>query len=1749
MSSTHTPGEESPDDDDIFPFIVDATTDRGQHILCKNLLLNLFEPGISPCKTEFPDVKIKRQIIDHYLKDICNLTQQYGIYSIEFSSPNQNHSKYVIQTDDLDLEFSKVFSEYIKSIQYHNSQRANSIFANEVFAIIYSYISILENEIPIPNVSPTETSKHIRVRHEITLLSSFLNIIQENFTKDEVSQHTKHDLQKILAWFIIDYFTHNIDLISHARKNFRPQNSNDDTAITEQSDYVWYPEWSHYAFINIPQSISSQAISTISYVRDYVKVTPLTIDATPLNYNTFLPDMQNNSLNSTVIHNENLNGTRNLTQQDIQTPSHFINEEIVHTTTTQQSISPIRPNLTTPRNTNSSQTQVTLQSTAKPSVAPKYSHMDYQTYRPMTIPSKTRKTFTRNNFAEHNYNYTHSSKTNYPPRRNFNNYTRSRNWDNPMAQTNSVNFQTNLHPPQDRSENYPFFQQNKNKKQTSYQMDYLSSDDEFLQPDIFAPYNQEYRGQGVQKPHTNHRIFSPQPIDTQNQQPIQQQNPINTQYFQPIQQQNPMITHSYQPTQMQNEIPLPYYLQQHEITRNQLSNFSQMPNAAESLQMTMNPYLMGGSSITSNKPLMVFTGTDPEYSVEDYLNAVTANLILNIGPEPINTPLHQNWIHRRTALIQTTLDGAAQKWFSVLPLEIKSNWKRFTQEFSKMFDSERNKQQQRVLCNEIRRLPNETIKQLAVRIETLVRKAYSLNTHDYKNTKMTEILMMTLTAQLRKIAIKKKASHPSSIREPDLDFRKLVDKLEQAEITMKLEETENLKLQYVNRIETNTTSINNIQESDTDLVEKITEILNIYEKHPNFKGKPSFKKWCNYCRRYGHSISECRQKQQDNQNKPQKYKEPNKSFYQYMKKDQNLPNKNVYSNNSSGKPLPNNTNYTRNQSPHNSSYRGRSPERRNTQNSSQNYYNRPNSKNNYSRSNSNTTQFVSRSNSQSRNRYYPNNYSRNSSYNRNRNYSNNRNRSYSNNRNQNYPNNRSRNNSYKRSNYNRPNNNYQNRSRNNSQNRHSSYNNRYRNCSQSPHRNNNHYNNSNNRHRSSTPKHQRHINQVQSNPETTSDPPGIDDTVNDTLQLNQINCGSSDSESETENTISINMIAVENDYEPIIYEQPFSSHIYENQSELLHNYYIEPIHSTPTTQETNAINTTNQSNENDKTKCLNTNHIYQNIQKEQPKEKIWTIPFLLESPRNKEFQPPDLEIDFLIDSGAESNIINIPTWNEIKTLHPKLTPLETSSKLATAQGSTLINYGKIQLFLLPTRTMEQNKILTKPFKQIFHITDIKHNIIGIPFISKYIPTINILNSKILIKDKYTKTKDTYLTFFQRLNKQPPFFSKFYPIYNQQRKHLKPLSGNIYNFSIKQVHQYDKKQNKQKFYMSDFEFKPIHKFFKITISSIKYLKNSNSDIISLHVYNNTPYQVTLPLGLLGYCETNATILPIHEKAYRVNNILQLLDICQSTILNEELSINNIISNEKRNTDYFTKTAYFKPTFNINNYTENQQKFLTMFNFQHSQITQDEFEKLAKQLIKYSSVYATSKFDVGKISSSLHLPLKPDAVFKKQRASKVPIHLHDKVNRLLDILEQYNIISPVNKEEQPKGNTFVNPVIILAKGESLNIVLDARYLNSLIDESKCNWPIEPIQVILTKINGKYFTTADMNSAYNQMPLDEQSRRLTQFVIGNQQYEFNRLFYGISIGPAAFSAFMSKIFSTTNTQEKRNHLFRRCFHAITD
>ena len=324
---------------------------------------------------------------------------------------------------------------------------------------MYNYLSILEKK-ETESTSPVQTSRHTNVRNEVAAFSAFLNTIRENFSNNENSPNVKHDLQQILRRFKIDHVTHNIDLIAQARKNFKPQRTNDETVLAEKSDYLWDPQWSHPSFLNIPIDISSQAISTITIHKLYIKVIPLTIDATLLNYNSFLPDRrQNNSLNSTLVQQENLNGTRNLAQQDIQTPSHFINEEIVETivTTTQQSVSPIHPNLTTPKPKTSMLPQVTLQSTVTTSVAPKYSHMDYQTFRPMTKPPQKQRIFTRSNFTEHNYNYGKRSQTYKPPRTNQHNCSFSQRQNLQQHTSIFVNFNDNPRIPTDPSENYPFF--------------------------------------------------------------------------------------------------------------------------------------------------------------------------------------------------------------------------------------------------------------------------------------------------------------------------------------------------------------------------------------------------------------------------------------------------------------------------------------------------------------------------------------------------------------------------------------------------------------------------------------------------------------------------------------------------------------------------------------------------------------------------------------------------------------------------------------------------------------------------------------------------------------------------------------------------------------------------------------------------------------------------------------------------------------------------------------------------------------------------------------------------------------------------------------------------------------------------------------------------------------------------------------------------------------------------------------------
>ena len=154
--------------------------------------------GNSPCKQEFPEVKNKRQIGDHYLLVISIITSHYGIFILKFCHHKHNKTPHRIQTEVIELDLSKVFIDCSKTIQHQNSQKANVIFTKGVFSINYSYVSILELS-EVFYVSPPQTSRHAKVRHKINLFSQLLDSFCETLTQNEKSQIVKVDLKKILT--------------------------------------------------------------------------------------------------------------------------------------------------------------------------------------------------------------------------------------------------------------------------------------------------------------------------------------------------------------------------------------------------------------------------------------------------------------------------------------------------------------------------------------------------------------------------------------------------------------------------------------------------------------------------------------------------------------------------------------------------------------------------------------------------------------------------------------------------------------------------------------------------------------------------------------------------------------------------------------------------------------------------------------------------------------------------------------------------------------------------------------------------------------------------------------------------------------------------------------------------------------------------------------------------------------------------------------------------------------------------------------------------------------------------------------------------------------------------------------------------------------------------------------------------------------------------------------------------------------
>ena len=211
----------------------------------------------------------------------------------------------------------------------------------------------------------------------------------------------------------------------------------------------------------------------------------------------------------------------------------------------------------------------------------------------------------------------------------------------------------------------------------------------------------------------------------------------------------------------------------------------------------------------------------------------------------------------------------------------------------------------------------------------------------------------------------------------------------------------------------------------------------------------------------------------------------------------------------------------------------------------------------------------------------------------------------------------------------------------------------------------------------------------------------------------------------------------------------------------------------------------------------------------------------------------------------------------------------------------------------------------------------------------------------------------------------------------------------------------------------------------------------------------------------------------------------------------------------------------------NYLQYQSQYfknlIKQFDFRFTDLKYEELVTPIDMIIDSRDVHSQHKFDIGQTKQKFHVCFKPNSELRKQRLCKCPLHLKDKLAKLLGKLQDSGIIREMGDDDELRSLS-VNPIILLPKSNYVKPVIDARYLNSIIDLTNYSWPIEPVQMIMTRINGEYFTANDLSCASQQVLPSPETQKLTSLVIGEKQYTYQVGFFGLCGLPQWLSRMMA-------------------------
>ena len=135
-------------------------------------------------------------------------------------------------------------------------------------------------------------------------------------------------------------------------------------------------------------------------------------------------------------------------------------------------------------------------------------------------------------------------------------------------------------------------------------------------------------------------------------------------------------------------------------------------------------------------------------------------------------------------------------------------------------------------------------------------------------------------------------------------------------------------------------------------------------------------------------------------------------------------------------------------------------------------------------------------------------------------------------------------------------------------------------------------------------------------------------------------------------------------------------------------------------------------------------------------------------------------------------------------------------------------------------------------------------------------------------------------------------------------------------------------------------------------------------------------------------------------------------------------------------------------------------------------------------------------------------------ERKHHMKIPASLLEKTKEKLDNMEKTGVI---RKTDEP--TKWVNSLVVVEKpSEGLTICLDPRDLIKAIKREYSQLPI--FEEIASRLCGaKLFMKLDANKGYSQIPLDEETIRLTTFNTPFGRYQFTMLPYGVHSAQEVF------------------------------